>query len=132
MIEVIPVAAWHARMEAQGARSIEHIAFKCVMCGTVQSIASLVRAGVDPHDAENKYIGFSCEGRWTNAGPAKRKAGADNNHKRGCDWTLGGLLRIHKIEVETPDGKRHPTFDLATPEEARLLERDQEGKRDDR
>ena len=32
---------------------------------------------------------------------------------QGCDWTLGGLLQIHEIEIETDDGERHVHFDLA-------------------
>ena len=120
-MEVVKVADWHARMKAQGVAGTEHIAFKCPMCGTVQSIASLVRAGVDPKDAEGKYIGFSCEGRFTNAGPPPKHPGAAKIGKRGCNWTLGGLFKLHQIEVETEDGKRHPTFALATPDEARAL-----------
>jgi hypothetical protein len=35
-----------------------------------------------------------------------------------CNWTLGGLFRTHTLEVVTPDGKKHPRFEVATPEQA--------------
>ena len=35
-----------------------------------------------------------------------------------CNWTLGGLFALHKLEVVTPDGEKHPRFELATPAEA--------------
>ncbi len=103
-------------LKAQGVPR-EHLAFRCPMCGTVQSAADLiaVRAG-DDFDAVEKYLAFSCVGRWTNAGPppATRDSGG-----RGCNWTLGGLLSLHQLEVLTEDdGKRHPRFVPCSPEEA--------------
>ena len=66
---VVSVADFHARMKAQGVEpNREDVAFVCPMCGTVQSMRSLIAAGVPAEKAEN-YIGFSCEGRWTDAGP---------------------------------------------------------------
>ena len=100
---------FHAALKAQGVPR-EHLAAKCPMCHTVQSIADLQRAGADP----DLSFGFSCVGRFTGAGP-KRKNEAPG---RGCDWTLGGLFPIHTLEVVTEDGKHHPHFALATPEEA--------------
>lgn len=125
-MEKITVEELHARMKAQGVSAREHIAFKCPVCGTVQSIASLSKAGV-PAKVEN-YLGFSCEGRFTGAGPwpsskAKGERADSRRAIRGCDWTLGGLLRIHDLTVIKPDGSEHPSFVLATPEEARELER---------
>jgi hypothetical protein len=108
----------HAEMKAQGVEDRQDIAFKCVMCATVQSMRSMLDAGVDPARVEN-VIGFSCEGRWRNAGPAKR--GEPERDVRGCDWTLGGLFTLHRLEVTTPDGKTHPSFELASPAEAQAL-----------
>lgn len=71
-------------------------------------------------------IGFACEGRLTDAGPypaasdKSRKAQARRN-KRGCDWTLGGLFKLHELEVETPDGEVHPRFQVASRDEASAL-----------
>ena len=72
--------------------------FICPRCKTPQSAADLVAAGVDKEKVNN-YIGFSCIGRW------------DKN--KGCDWTLGGLLNIHQLEIEDSAGKMHPHFDIA-------------------
>lgn len=123
---IIPVAELRESFKAQGVSGRSHIACKCPVCGTVQSIASLSAAGASDEQAE-RMMGASCEGRLTGAGPfpsAKNKSAKARKRRdqRGCDWTLGGVFRIHKIEVETEDGKRHPHFELATPEEARALE----------
>lgn len=97
-----------------------HLAFTCVMCGTIQSMESLIRAGAGATEDEvEKYIGFSCVGRFTDAGP--HQPGTPPG--RGCKWTLGGLLQLHKLEVVDPEGKRHPHFQPATPEEAQALMR---------
>lgn len=128
MTERITIEQLHARFKAQGVSAREHIAVKCPICNTVQSIASLLRAGATADKVEN-YIGFSCEGRFSNAGPwpsDKRKGKAVEARRaiRGCDWTLGGLLRIHKLEVINADGEPHPMFETASPEEAQALERE--------
>lgn len=108
----------HAEMKAQGVKDRQDIAFRCVICGTVQSMRSMIDAGVEPARVEN-VIGFSCEGRWRNAGPANN--GRPGKGVRGCDWTLGGLFQLHRLEVTTPDGKTHPSFELASPAEAQAL-----------
>lgn len=116
----ITVEQLHAELQAQGVSAREHYAFRCVCCGTIQSGASLIRAGAGATFEEvEKWVGFSCVGRFTGAGP--RKKGAPPG--RGCDWTLGGLFTIHKLEIMTPDGKACALFELATAEEAQALER---------
>lgn len=123
-LEQITVGEFHQRCKAQGVSGRMHVALKCPVCGTVQSLTSLDRAGV-PAGKQEHYIGFSCVGRFTNAGPWKK----DEPPGRGCDWTLGGLFRIHKLEVITADGEKHPTFEIATAEEAQALERLHEATR---
>lgn len=124
-VEVIDLATFHARLKAQGVANRNHNAFVCPVCDTVQSMASLVDAGATPDEAE-RYIGFSCEGRLTGAGPwnpdAKRLG------MRGCDWTLGGLFRIHQLEVHD-GGNVHPLFNLASPYEAQKLAQAIEARR---
>jgi hypothetical protein len=126
MVERITVAEFHDRLKRQGTSSLNHVALVCPMCSTVQSMASLRAAGATPEQAE-RMIGFSCEGRLTNAGPWP--AASDQSHAakkrrkvRGCDWTLGGLFKIHTLEVLTPDGEAHPRFAVATGASARALE----------
>lgn len=105
--EEITLEQFHARLLEQGMPT-EHLAFRCPKCGTVQSVADLILAGAgEDVAAVEKYIGFSCVGRWSRA--------------KGCDWTLGGLFQIHKLTVVTPDGMRHPSFEIATADEAKAL-----------
>jgi hypothetical protein len=124
--ERITVEEAHRRMKAQGVSAREHVALKCPMCGTVQSMATLLKAGANADNVES-FIGYSCEGRFSDAGPwpspaDKSQRAARRRRVRGCDWTLGGLFHLHKLEVETPNGVRF-SFEIATPEEARDLER---------
>lgn len=105
---------FQAELKAQGVTSHEHYAFVCPMCGTIQSAKDLIAAGAGENfEAVERLVGFSCVGRWTGAeGPRKAPDG------KPCNWTLGGLLTLHTLEVVTPDGKTHPHFELATPEQA--------------
>lgn len=108
--EQITLDEFVLRLQAQGVPQ-EHCAFRCVRCGHIQSAASLVRY-LPPEDAGNAAY-YSCEGRYSK--------------DVGCDWTLGGLLQIHKLEVLTEDSiivgmlRAVPVFELASPEEARAL-----------
>lgn len=128
-METIKIEEFHARLKAQAVSAREHVALVCPICGTPQSLASLFAAQgkTDVSRAEG-MIGFSCEGRLTNAGPwpsDKDKSAKANLRRlvRGCDWTLGGLFRIHRLEVVTQDGRAWPSFEVATPEQAQTLER---------
>lgn len=93
---------------------MEHLAFKCPICKTVQSASDLIAAGAGQNfDQVEKYLAFSCVGRFTNAGPHEGNAPG-----KGCDWSLGGLFRLHELEVITEEGESHPRFMPASPEEA--------------
>ena len=72
--------------------------FICPNCKTKQRFLDFVDAGV-PEDTISGFVGFSCIGR------------IDEN--KGCDWTLGGLIQIHELEIIVEDGSHHPHFDLA-------------------
>lgn len=123
-MRTITLAQFHAEMEAQGVKHIEEVAFICPRCKTIQSAADLMKAGAgnSVYDVE-KYLGFSCVGRFTGAKSPRKKP--DGNP---CDWTLGGLFGLHELEVVTPDGKHHRSFELATPEQAQLhAQREEEG-----
>ncbi|MBI5255396.1 MAG: hypothetical protein HY855_02775 [Burkholderiales bacterium] len=106
---------FHDACKAQSVPTL-HLAFKCPMCGTVQSAYDLIKAGAGhDFDAVEPYLAFSCVGRFTGAGSYKR----GEKPGRGCNWTLGGLFQVHKFAVITPDGKTHPRFELATADEAK-------------
>lgn len=115
------------QLSKQSVSSRRHACFVCPICQTPQSFASLVAAGVDQNEA-GKYVGFSCEGRFTNAGSwvddsDRSEKAAKRRTIRGCDWVLGGLFQFHNLEVETKDGKVHPYFEIASPAVAQELEK---------
>jgi hypothetical protein len=118
-IQRITVAELHAAFRAQGVPSREDIAVRCPMCRTVQSLRSLIAAGAGAtSDDVERFIGFSCVGRFTGAGSPPASGDADG---KGCNWTLGGLFKTHKLVVVDEDGKEHPYFEPATPDEAQAL-----------
>ena len=73
--------------------------FVCPKCKTKQTLEDLLDLGVAREELD-EYTGFSCIGRL-------------NRSKKGCDWTLGGLLGIHTLEVELPNGNTRPCFEFA-------------------
>lgn len=76
--------------------------FLCPSCGTVQSSEDFRSVGQSDKEI-NRNIAFSCIGRF--------------DETKGCDWTLGGLLRIHTLEVLPPDGgDPQPYFEFAQPQ----------------
>lgn len=100
-------------VKAQGVEP-QHYAFVCPRCKTVQSATDLIAAGAGPDfESVSKYLGFSCVGRFTGAGSARKEPDG-----KPCNWTLGGFFTIHELEVVDDEGKHHPHFLPATPEQA--------------
>jgi hypothetical protein len=110
-VKTLTLAEWNDTCRAQGVPRL-HVSLKCCMCGTVQCMADFIAAGLD-EEAAGRQLGFSCIGRHTGAGAHERGAAPGN----GCNWTLGGLFRLHTLEVITENGTV-ATFEPATPEEA--------------
>jgi hypothetical protein len=74
--------------------------FKCVACGNIQSIESVMERNKDLKSGDClNWIYFACEGRHT--------------EDVGCNWTLGGLLHIHTLEVTEDGHKPEPVFEFA-------------------
>jgi hypothetical protein len=97
----------------------DHMAVICPMCKTPQSAFDLIRAGAGATMEEVEgQRGFSCVGRFTGGKGPRREP--DGNP---CDWTLGGFLKLHELEVERADGTREPFFMPASPEQAQQLMR---------
>lgn len=116
-MKTMTIGEFQAELKAQGVAR-EDMAFVCPICKTVQSMRSLVKAGAGQSTEEvERYIGFSCVGRFTQAGG--HKTGTPPG--KGCNWTLGGLLQLHELEVIDPAGRRHPHFVPASPAEAVAL-----------
>ncbi|CAB3717104.1 hypothetical protein CEY09_31610 [Achromobacter marplatensis] len=104
---------FQAACMAQASRS-ELTTVKCPMCGTLQNALDFIAAGAGKDwDDVSRYIGFSCVGRFTGAGSPRKEPDG-----QPCNWSLGGLFKTHRMVVVTPDGKEHPHFELASPEEA--------------
>jgi hypothetical protein len=114
-MRTLTVKEFIAELKAQGV-SKNNLCFVCPVCGTVQSAKDLIKAkaGKTFKDVE-KYLGFSCVGRFIHMKPAPKEKGT----QFGCDWTLGGLFQLHKLEVVDEDGVKHPRFEIATPEQAK-------------
>ena len=112
-IKSMTLDEFHAACKAQ-APSHDQIVFRCPMCKTLQSARDLIAAGAgSTFDEVEPHLAFSCIGRFTGAPSPRREPDG-----KPCDWTLGGLFRLHRFEVVTEDGKAHPRFELATREEA--------------
>lgn len=113
-VRKITVATFHDELRAQGVAR-EDLAFVCPMCGTVQSARDLIEVGAGKtFDEVEKYLAFSCVGRWTGAGAPRAEPDG-----KPCNWTLGGLFTTHKLEVVTEDGEKHPRFEPARPAQAK-------------
>lgn len=113
-MRTITLDEFYAELKGQGVPNHEHSAFICPMCETIQSGHDLVKAGAgDDFNAVEKYVGYSCIGRFT----GKKLESDSKLKKQGCNWTLGGLFKTHKLEI-TLDGRSYPRFELATPEDA--------------
>lgn len=110
-MKTVTLDQFREELKAQGV-PVEHFAFICPMCEAIQSATDLINAGAgDSFESVEKYLGFSCFGRFTGAGSPKKGEGP-------CNWTLGGLFQTHKYEVVTDDGEKHPRFSPASAEEA--------------
>ena len=96
-IVTLPIDTWKAIGADKFGQNPKLWQFKCPICGGVQTLQDFIDNGVDEPDG--KFY-FSCIGRWVQG--------------RGCDWTLGGLFRIHKTEVIPEDGgKPIPVLEFA-------------------
>ncbi len=82
-------------IRAQGV-PFNQVKFICPRCKTAQCAQDFIDTNKFTVDEVDKYLGFSCIGRW------------DPN--KGCDWTLGGLFKIHELEVIDDDGTHYPMF----------------------
>ncbi|MDF0377660.1 hypothetical protein GOC95_05520 [Methylophilus sp. YYY-1] len=109
-MKTISLQEFRDTLKIQGVKPVDY-AFVCPRCRTVQSAQDLIKAGAGENfEQVEKYLGFSCFGRFTNAGaPTKGQKGP-------CNWTLGGLFQIHNLEIVDEDGKHHPIFEPASPE----------------
>lgn len=112
-IRKIAIEQLRKEIAAQGVPQ-EHVAVVCPACGFVQSEVDFVKAGVPRGDVPT-VLGFSCVGRYSDAKPPRKKPDG-----KPCNWTLGGLFQIHRLQVTDEKGTTFPLFELASPRQARL------------
>lgn len=113
----ITLEQYHSELRAQDVPRND-LAMICPACGGVQSGRDFIDAGETEWETIETYLGFSCVGRFMKAGPPPKDKAPENR----CNWTLGGLFKIHELEVlidENGKTVRHPRFLLATPEQAK-------------
>ncbi len=83
---------WLAEAKRRFGKKPADWVFVCPRCKTEQTVKDLMDAGVAKNKVE-VFLAFSCIGRFTT--------------DKGCNWTLGGLFRIHEAEI-TFDGDANP------------------------
>jgi hypothetical protein len=70
-------------------------AFVCPACGNIQTCQDFIDLKIESPESK---VYFNCIGRYTKTS--------------GCDWSIGGLLKINKQTV-IKDGKAFPVFEMA-------------------
>lgn len=111
-VRTISVDQFRAEVQAESKRvgGTEKVQFRCPMCGFDQSAEDLIAAGAGAtFDDVQGFLAFSCVGRWQGAGSPRKEPDG-----KPCNWTLGGLFTWSDLIVETPDGEKHPRFELTT------------------
>lgn len=94
---------WRAEARRRYGDAASRWEFQCVACGHKQSGRSIMeRTPTLTAEEVVSRVYFSCEGRWVKG--------------VGCDWTLGGLFKIHQREVIDEEGKSVPVFLFADEE----------------
>jgi hypothetical protein len=93
---VIMYEDWIIELERRFGKDPKKWVFVCPNCKGKQSLQDFLDAKVENPDSK---VFFSCIGRYVKG--------------RGCDWTLGGLLKVHTTTV-IKNGQPHPVFEMAT------------------
>lgn len=94
-MNVVKYDDWVSGLKKKFGEDAKQWKFKCPACGHIQCAQDFIDAKIE--NPENKVY-FSCIGRW--------KKGT------GCDWTLGGLLKINSTVV-VKDMQIFPVFEMA-------------------
>ena len=96
MAKQIKLEDWKKEAIDKYGENKENWEFQCPSCGGIQTLKEFQENKIE--DSESKFY-FSCIGRWV--------------ENRGCKWTLGGLFKIHKTEVITPDNDKVPVMEFS-------------------
>ena len=99
-IEKIDIKDWFDKGKQLYGDDRDNWVFKCPICGNRQSVNSvLIKNPKLKAEDVRDWIYFNCEGRYTK--------------RVGCDWTLGGLFQIHRVEVMVDGKRRNRVFEFA-------------------
>jgi hypothetical protein len=90
--------AWFARGTKFYGEDPRRWTFRCLACGHTQSFESVSARNPALRNASS-WIYFTCEGAFT--------AGV------GCDWALGSVYTLHRLEVISENGAVAPVFEFA-------------------
>jgi hypothetical protein len=99
-VRTISLEDWQKEGEKLFGKDMKKWKFKCPQCKGIQTLQEFIEIGVEK--PENVFF-YSCIGRFI--------------EDRGCDWSLGGLLQIHKTEVIVENEKKIPVFEFAIGDE---------------
>lgn len=86
---------WVTELKRRFGNDAKQWKFVCPACGQIQSIQNFIDNKIEKPEGK---VYSSCIGRWVKG--------------RGCDWTLGGLLKINKLTV-IYNGNPTPVFEMA-------------------
>jgi len=95
---VISHEEWHKQLIARFGENYLDWKFQCPACGNIQSLRDFLEYKIV--SAEDKVY-YKCIGRYVKG--------------IGCNWTLGGLLKINTLTV-IKDGIPTPVFEMAPAE----------------
>jgi hypothetical protein len=91
---IINYEDWISELKSRFGEDSKKWAFKCPNCGNVQTVQDFVDNGLEEY---KDYVYFNCIGRYIK--------------DKGCDWTMGGLLKINKVSV-MKDAKIFHVFEM--------------------
>lgn len=97
-MEQVKLADFRATATERFGEDTKDWVFVCPQCKTKQTANEWNDEGID-REVIGRQIGFSCIGRHVK--------------DKGCDWTLGGLFKLHELEIIDDEGGEHPHFVLA-------------------
>lgn len=92
--KIIEYDKWISELKEKFGDDSKSWSFKCPSCGNNQTIQMFIDNKIE---SPEKNVYYNCIGRYVTG--------------IGCDWTLGGLFKIHKLSV-LKDGNVFPVFEI--------------------
>jgi hypothetical protein len=92
---IIDYDIWLSQLKIKFGDDPKNWAFKCPSCGNIQNGHDFINNNIESPESK---VYYSCIGRYVKG--------------IGCDWTLGGLLKINSVSV-MKDAQVFPVFEMA-------------------